>query len=146
MAVQRRRQAGHRRCQGDRGDVMLMTTVLIIFLMLASWALLSASQAWGARRDAQAVAAAAARAGAQTDADAVRRGATTIDPSSASARATAVLSASGYGGSVSVRGLTVTVTASRGVRYAFPAPGFPGSMTATASAVAARGVRGDEGG
>jgi hypothetical protein len=49
----------------DRGDVILTTTVFVAFLMFGAWALVSAGQQWGARRDAQASAAAAARAGAQ---------------------------------------------------------------------------------
>lgn len=125
---------------------MLMTTVLVIFLMLASWAVISASQAWGARRDVQAAAAAAARAGAQVGPDEIRHGVVEIDAAAAAGRAQAVLAASGHGGSVTVRGHTVFVTASRGIGYAFPAPGFPGSMSASASADAVRGVRGDEGG
>jgi Flp pilus assembly protein TadG len=130
----------------DRGDVMLMTTVFVVFLMFGAWALVSAGQQWGARRDAQASAAAAARAAAQVHASEVRGGSVTLDRAAANARAQAVLSASGYGGAVSVNGLTVTVVASRGIDYAFPAPGFDSSVSASATATAARGVQGDEGG
>lgn len=135
-----------RRCRGERGEVMLMTTVLIIFLMLAAWALVSAGQNWGARRNAQAAAAAAARAGAQPSPGEVIDGVVVLDAGAAAGRAQAVLGSLGAGGSVSVSGQTVTVTASQAVGYAFPAPGFPGSVTASASAVAQRGVQGDEGG
>lgn len=130
----------------DRGETMLMTTVLITFLLIGSWALISGSQQWGARRDVQAVATAAARAGAQVSPEEVRGGAVALDPSLVARRANAVLSASGYSGSVISNGLTVTVTATGQVDYAFPAPGFPGSLSATAQASAIRGVRGDEGG
>ena len=115
-----------RRMRGDRGDVMLMTTVLIVFLMLGCWALISAGQQWGARRDVQAAAAAAARAGAQVSGVEVRSASATLDAEAASARAKAVLGSHGLSGSVSVSGLTVTVTASSGVDYSFPAPGFRG--------------------
>ncbi len=131
--------------RGDRGDVMLMTVIVIVFLMLGSWALISSGQQWGARRDAQAVAAAAARAGAQPSPEETTGGAS-IDPAAARARAERVLSASGYSGTVSVNGLSVLVVASRPIDYAFPAPGFRRSATGKASAVAIRGVIGDEGG
>lgn len=125
---------------------MLMATIFVIFLMVGAWALVSGSQQWGARREAQAAAAAAARAAAQAEPDSLRGGTATIDPAAASSRAQAVLGASGYGGSVRVSGLTVTVTVTVGVSYAFPAPGFPGSVNGSATAVATRGVTGDEGG
>lgn len=130
----------------DRGETMLMTTVLVGFLLIASWALISASQQWGARRDVQAVASAASRAAAQVSEVELRGGSVTIDPSLASQRANAVLSASGYSGGVSVNGLTVTVTATGSVDYAFPSPGFPSSLSSSATSSAVRGVQGDEGG
>ena len=58
---------------------MPMTAILIVFLMLGGWALLSASQQWNARRDAHAVAAAAARAGAQGD-ELTLRSSRVVDP------------------------------------------------------------------
>lgn len=134
------------KCDRDRGETMVMTTVLITFLVLGAWALISGSQQWGARRDVQAVSSAAARAGAQVSNAEVRGGSVVIDPARATSRAEAVLSASGYSGGVSVSGLTVTVTATGSVDYAFPAPGFPTSLAATSSASAVRGVLGDEGG
>lgn len=134
-----------RRGAGDRGDVMLMSVILIMFLMIGSWAMVSSGQQWGARRDAQAVAAAAARAAAQPTADEIFGGAA-IDPGAARARAQRVLSASGYSGTVDVNGLTVLVVATRSIDYAFPSPGFNRTATGRASAVAVRGVRGDEGG
>ena len=133
------------RCRGSAGDVMLMTVILIVFLMGGAWAMVSSGQQWGARRDAQAVAAAAARAAAQPSL-AELSGGSHLDAGLARQRAGAVLAASGYGGTVTVTGLTVTVTVSRQINYSFPAPGFAGSASGTASAVAARGVTGDEGG
>lgn len=127
------------RIADDRGNTMLVAAILIIFLMSACWALVSGSEQWGARRDAQAVAAAAARAGAQVTAAEVRGG-VTIDEGAAQQRASAVLAASGYTGVATVDGLTVTVVASRGVTYTFPAPGFPGSVTARATSNAVSGV------
>src|SRR4051812_18378043 len=59
-------------------------------------------------------------------------------------RAEAVLSAAGYTGTVLVDGITVTVTARAGVRYAFPSPGFPPSVSGSASASARAGVDGTE--
>jgi Flp pilus assembly protein TadG len=129
----------------DRGSVMPMTAVLIVFLMVGAWALVSASQQWAVRRDAQGVAAAAARAAAQGDRAALRRG-DLLDNEGAAQRAQAIIGAAGYSGSVSVDGSTVTVTVSAGVDYAFPSPGFPAAVDATASAVAVGGVTGEEGG
>jgi len=130
----------------DRGDVMAMTTIVVVFLMLSAWALISASQQWGARRDVQATAAAAARAAAQVGPDEIRAGVVGIDPIAAEARASVIFAASGHTGSVTVDGVTVTVTAVAPVTYAFPTPGFPASVTSRSSALASRGVRGDEGG
>lgn len=124
----------------DRGDTMLMTTILVAFLMVAAFALVSASQAWGARRDVQATAQAAARAAVQvTDAE-VRGGGVRIDPALAAQRASDVATASGYVVSVTVTGTTATATVTAPVTYAFPTPGFADSMTATASADVQRGV------
>lgn len=130
----------------DRGDVMAMTTIIVVFLMLSAWALISASQQWGARRDVQATSAAAARAAAQVGPDEIRSGVVSIDPVAAEVRASAIFAASGHTGSVAVEGVTVTVTATASVSYAFPSPGFPTSVSSSSSALASRGVRGDEGG
>ena len=131
--------------QRDRGSVMPMAVILITFLMIGAWSLISASQQWATRRDVQAVAAASARAGAQGDTIALRSGGV-LDPGSAVDRAQAVIAAAGYSGDVNVDGDTVTVTVTGGIDYAFPSPGFPASLTASASAVAATGVTGSEGG
>jgi len=122
-----------------------MTVVLVVFLMFAAWALVSASQQWAARRDVQGVAAAAARAGAQGDPVAIRQGGI-IDENAAVARAQAIIAQAGYTGRVSVNDRTVTVSVTGRVGYAFPSPGFPSAITATASAVVVSGVSGAEGG
>jgi Flp pilus assembly protein TadG len=124
----------------DRGDTMLMTTILVGFLMIGAFALISAGEAWGTRRDVQAAAQAAARAAVQVDSSEVRGGSVTIDSGLASARAAEVASASGYSVSVSVSGMTATATVTGSVSYAFGGAGFPGSMTATATASVERGV------
>jgi Flp pilus assembly protein TadG len=124
---------------------MPMTAVLIVFLMVGAWALVSASQQWAVRRDAQGVAAAAARAGAQGDQIALRQGGV-LDATAAAGRAEAIISTAGYSGTVSVDSQSVTVTVNAGIDYAFPSPGFPSSVSATASAAAVGGVTGDEGG
>lgn len=128
----------------DRGDTMLMTTIFVTFLMLGAFALISASQAWGARRDVQATAQAAARAAVQVTPAEVRGGLVVLDPALAGARASEVAAASGYSASVSVSGVSVTATVSGPVSYSFSAPGFPGSMSASATATVQRGV--DSGG
>lgn len=124
----------------DRGDTMLMTTIFVTFLMMGAFALISASQAWGARRDVQATAQAAARAAVQVTPEEVRGGRVVIDHARAGARASEVAAASGYSASVSVSGVSVTATVSGPVSYSFSAPGFPGSMTASATATVQRGV------
>ena len=129
----------------DRGSVMPMTVILIAFLMVGAWSLVSASQQWSARREAHAAAAAAARAGAQGDPHQLRAG-LVIDPDAATGRAQAILAATGYTGIVTVDGLTVTVTVDVPVDYAFPSAGFPSSVSGSASAVVQRGVNGQEGG
>lgn len=128
----------------DRGSMMPMATILVAFLMLGGWALLSATQQWSARRDAHATAAAAARAGAQGDQESLRTGGV-VDPAAATSRAQAILAASGFTGSVIVDGETVTVTVFASVDYAFPSPGFPSSVSGSASASALVGVIGSEG-
>lgn len=129
----------------DRGSLMPMTTIFVVFLMFSAWALVSASEQWAARRDVHGVAAAAARAGAQGDPLALRSGAV-LSADAATARAEAIIAIAGYGGSVSVGADTVTVTVTANVDYAFPTAGFPGSVSGTSTAVVARGVTGLEGG
>lgn len=125
----------------DRGSVMPMTTAFVAVVMLGVFALIGASQAWGARRQVQAAADAAARAAAQMDPVDARRG-VALDPSTASARAHAVAAGEGVSvDAVAVDGLAVTVTVTRSVDYAFPGNfGLPTSMTATGSAVAQAGI------
>jgi Flp pilus assembly protein TadG len=124
---------------------MPMATIFVIFLMIGAWALVSASQQWGARREAHAVAASAARAGAQGDPNVLRTGGV-LDPDIATERAQQILVASGFTGTVSIDGATVTVTVTAGVDYAFPAPAFPDAVTGSSTAIAQRGVTGLEGG
>ena len=133
------------RARRDRGSVMPMTAVLIVYLMVGAWALVSASQQWAVRRDVQGVAAAAARAGAQGDQLALRQGGV-LDANAAVGRAQAIIATAGYTGTVSVDGQTVVVTVHTGIDYAFPSPGFPSAISATSSAVAVGGVTGEEGG
>jgi Flp pilus assembly protein TadG len=125
---------------GDDGQMMPMATILVVFLMVAGFALFSASQAWNTRRDVQSVAASAARAAAQPDPSLVRGGPVEVDAGEAAARANAVIAAAGYQGSVSVDGATVTVIVTGQVTYTFPAPGFADVVTGRATAVAADGV------
>jgi hypothetical protein len=125
---------------------MPMATILVLFLIVSFWALVSASQAWTARRDAAAVASAAARAAAQGDSTLLRAGAGDVDPAEAVARAQAVIAAAGYTGTVDVNGATVHVTVRARVDYMLPAPGLPATVGGSASAVAHRGITGDEGG
>jgi hypothetical protein len=129
----------------DRGSVMPMATILVAFLMLGCWALISASQQWNGRREAHAVAASAARAGAQGDFDSIRNG-QVLDPDAAVARAQAIIASSGYSGSVQVEDVIVVVTVTVGIDYSFPAPGFPSSVTGSSTAAATAGVTGSEGG
>lgn len=123
----------------DRGSVMPMTAILVSFLMVGGWALVSASQQWAARREAQAVAAAAARAGAQGDTTRLRSGGL-LDPELAARRADAIIGSAGYSGSVFVEGNTVTVSVLVAVDFAFPSPGFPDTISGTSTAIALRGV------
>jgi hypothetical protein len=118
---------------------MPMAAILVAFLMIGAWALVSASQQWAVRREAYAVAAAAARAGAQADPDALRAGGL-LNGDTAAARAQAIIVASGYRGTVSVDGTSVTVTVSAAVGYSFPSPGFPGTVNGSSTAIALPGV------
>jgi hypothetical protein len=123
---------------------MPMATILIVFLMIGAWALVSASQQWNTRRDVHAVAAAAARAGAQGDPDSLRTG-TVLNPQHVAERAQAIIAAAGYHGTIAVDGAAVTVTVTATVDYAVPSPGFPATVTGTASASPQPGVSGTEG-
>ena len=124
---------------------MLMTVVIVLFLMIGGFALISASQQWAARRDAYAVAAAAARAGAQGDPLALRNGGL-LNEDAARTRVLAVLTAAGRTGTVTIDGSTVTVNVAVAADYAFAAPGFPSTVKGSATATARRGVTGLEGG
>lgn len=132
-----------RRVHGDAGSVMPMAAVLVMFLMVGAWALVSASQQWATRRDAYAAAAAAARAGAQANPDLLRSG-VLLDDDSAVGRAEAILATAGYRGTVRIDGAAVTVTVTAAVDYAFPSPGFPDQVVGAATATARRGVDGHE--
>lgn len=133
----------HRRGRGDRGSMMPMAIIFVSFLLISTGALVSASQAWGERRQAQATAAAAARAASQPSVDEIVNGVIVLDPVLAEARAQIVLSDAGFTGPVNVSADSVTVTATGTVSYAFGAPpGFPPSMTATATADVANQVLG----
>lgn len=132
-----------RAARGEAGSVMPMTAILVAFLVTGAWALVSASQQWTARRDAYSAAAAAARAAAQADPITLRSGGV-LDPDGARERATAVLTATGHTGIVSIDGEDVTVVVTATVDYAFPSPGFPTDVTGRATAFAHRGVTGDE--
>jgi Flp pilus assembly protein TadG len=125
----------------DEGSTMPMAVIFIVFLMVVTFALVSASQQWNARRDALAVAAAAARAGAQGTTGSVRN-VEGLDVGGANDRAQAILGAAGFGGSVSVSGESVTVTVVAPVKYAFPSPGFPATVTGTSTALARQSVDG----
>jgi Flp pilus assembly protein TadG len=140
------RLASVRSRDDERGSIMLMAAIFIVALVTGSWALIGAGQALTARRDAFATAAAAARAAAQGSETLLRSGDSSIDPSRATADAQAVISAAGFSGSVSINGRTVTVRVTAPVKYAFPSPGLPASVTGSASAVSRRGVSGTEGG
>lgn len=129
----------------ERGSATILTAVFLVFLMLGFWSLMSASQHWNIRREAHATAAAAARAGAQGDPLAIRSG-IPLDPSIAVTRAQQVLDASGHSGEVRVDGFTVTVSVNATVDYAFPAPGFPSTVTGSAAADLVRSINGTEGG
>ena len=127
--------------------MMPMATILVVFLVVGFWALVSAGQAWTARRDAYAAAAVAAAAGAQGSIDQLRAGGGgDLDPAVATRRAEQVIAASGYRGTVRVVGQTVTVTVTATVHYTLPSPGLPTDVNGTATARARRGVTGDEGG
>ena len=136
-----------RRTPDDRGQMMPLATILIVFLIIGFWALVSAGQAWTARRDVYAAAAVAAAAGAQGSLGQLRgRGSGDLDPGVARQRAEQVIAASGYSGSVSVSGQVVVVTITATVHYALPTPGMPAAVTGSATARAQRGVSGTEGG
>ena len=139
-----RRANGRRGDDAERGSIMLMAAIFIVALVTGSWALIGAGQALTARRDAYAAASAAARAAAQGSETLLRTGDSAIDPSRATADAQSVIAAAGFTGSVSINGRVVTVRVSAPVRYAFPSPGLPASVTGSASAVARRGVSGNE--
>lgn len=129
----------------DQGSVMPMATILIAFLMIGCWALVSAAQQWEARREAHAISASAARAGAQGDLTSLRTGGL-FNADTAAARAGTVITAASHTGTTQVDGEQVTVTVTVTVDYAFPAPGFPPTVTATATAIAQPGVTGTEDG
>lgn len=132
-----------RRCEGDGGSMMPMALVLIAFLIVAFVSLVSASEAWAERRDAQAVASAAARAAVQPGVDEIVGGVIVLDPNAAANRALAVLAANGHTGTAVVSGGdTVTVVATGTVEYSFGPPGFPSSMTATVTADANNSILG----
>lgn len=121
----------------DRGAVTQMTVVFVAAAMFGLWSLTSAGEAWNARREATAIAAAAARAGAQPSGLAeISNGQVALDPGLAAARAQSVISGTGASGSASASGTSVTASVTVPVHYTFGMFGFPGSMTASHTAQA----------
>jgi hypothetical protein len=124
---------------------MPAATIFVVFLMFGAWALTSASQQWATRRDVHGVAAAAARAAAQADPSSLRSGGI-IETETATARAQTIIALAGYSGTVVIAGDAVIVTVTAPVEYAFPALGFPATVSGRSTAVVARAVTGAEGG
>lgn len=135
----RRHLWSDRTSDNDDGSTMPMAVIFIAFLMVSAFVLVSASQQWNTRRDALAVAAAAARAGAQGSTGSVRN-VEGLDAAGANDRAQRLISAAGFSGSVTVSGQSVTVTVTAAVKYAFPSPGFPASVSGTSTATAQQSV------
>ena len=134
----------------ERGDVMVMSLVLLTAALVAITVLVSASEQWEARRKAAAAAATMARAAAQGDPAVIREGGSvSIDPAAAQMRLNDVLDAlalddrtSEYQGRITaLDGLAVTTEASVSVDYTFPIPGFPARATGSATAEAVLGDR-----
>jgi Flp pilus assembly protein TadG len=104
----------------EAGAVTVTVAVLAVALMMVVGMVFEGGVAIAAKRRAMNVAEQAARAGAaQLDIAAVRSdNQFVLDPAAATAAANAYLATAGYGGSVSVDGVTVTVT---GVPWSSPA-------------------------
>lgn len=98
----------------ERGSVTVFTVIMTVALIFMAGLVVDGGQVLNARRDAANVAESAARAGAQElDEDAARTtGATTLDTRRAITRAEAFLAASGYQGTATSTGDTVTVNVS----------------------------------
>jgi Flp pilus assembly protein TadG len=101
--------------RGERGTVTVFVVSMTVALLLVAGLVLDGGRMISARRDADAVAAAAARAGVQgLDEAGIRRsGGAPVDVFAARARVGRYLAATAYTGSVDVRGDTVTVEVHR---------------------------------
>ena len=126
--------------------MMPMAAILVTFLMLGGWALLSATQQWNARRDAHADAQRRPREQERRVIERRSEIGASLTHLSPTARAQGIVAASGVTGNVAVDGETVTVTVFVAVDYAFPAPGLPGDRVGILVRDAVVGVTGTEGG
>jgi Flp pilus assembly protein TadG len=128
----------------EAGAVAVMVAVLAVALLLVVGLVFEGGVAIAAKRRAMNVAEQAARAGAQQlDIGALRANGTfRVDPSKASAAASAFLGSAGYSGSVSVSGDTVTVS---GVSWSSASPVLAAigvSFGGTVPAASARNLHG----
>ena len=128
---------GHRR-RNERGTVTVFVISLTAALLLVAGLVHDGGRIISARRDADAVAAAAARAGAQgVDEVALRNGAgAPIFAADARARVQRYLSHTAYDGSAVVSGDTITVTVQRPQTLPLLSLAGIGSSTVTGSGTA----------
>ena len=125
----------------DRGYVSLFIVIMIPVVLVAAGLVLDGGRELQARRDANGAAQAAARAAVQMTPPEIY--AKSLDAGLAAARGQGELSRQGYGGSVSISGGQVTVTATGSVdRLILPGSA---SVTGRASSEALRGVTGGSG-
>ncbi|HPB45728.1 MAG TPA: pilus assembly protein TadG-related protein [Microthrixaceae bacterium] len=129
---------------GERGTVTVFVVTMTTALLLVAGLVFDGGRMIAARRDADAVAAAAARAGAQGLDEAGLRAtdAAPLDPAAAQARAQRYLAATPYTGNVAVVGDTVSVDVARIQDVSILSLAGVGSSTVTGSgaAIAVRAV------
>ena len=134
------------RRRSDRGTVTVFVVSMTVALLLMAGLVLDGGRIIAARREADAVAAAAARAGAQgVDETGLRQtGGAPVLPADASSRVARYLASTGFTGSTAVTGDTVSVTVhkSQDLSILSLAGMHSASIDGTGSARAVRAVRG----
>ena len=133
-----------RRQQGERGSVIVFTTIWVTAVLMGVAVLNDGARLVNAHRKAFNLAEAAARAGSQEiDAERLRgSGVNELDPARAEARAVDYLSAAGYPGSASAtaEGISVQVSFSQPAGMLRLLGLGPRQVTASASSRPAEGV------
>lgn len=135
-----RRRSRRPDVRDERGVITIWVVFISVAMLALAGLVIDGGYAMAAKREAARAAEQAARAAAdQLDTDSIRTGGSQIDPADAAATGRAYLSSAGESGTVTVNGVTVTVTVTKTQRAtilsAFGKDSFTVHSRATATSI-----------